>query len=70
MGLALKKEYTSNGIAREDVQVSLQRLTKKINQVEETLKNRFDNEIWKLVQLEEEKIKHVEKHIASIIQYK
>lgn len=70
MGLALEKIFQNEGVAREDVQASLYRLSKQFNQLEETLKNRFDHEIWKLVQQEEEHIKSVEKHIANVLQYK
>ena len=70
MGLALEKDYHNDGVAREDVQASLNRLSKQFNQLEEILKNRFDNEIWKLVQQEEKHIKHVEMQIAHVLQYK
>lgn len=70
MGLALKDIYPKEGVAKCDVEVSLNQITNQLNQLDEKLKNRIDNEIWKLFQLEQQEIIKVEKRIANLLKYK
>ena len=70
MGLALKEMIQEQGIARNDVEVSLNHISRQLALLDEKLKNRIDNEIWKLFQLEQQEIKKVEMCIASLLEYK
>lgn len=70
MGLALKDIFPKEGAAKTDVEVSLNQITNQLNQLDEKLKNRIDNEIWKLFQLEQQEIIKVEKRIANLLKYK
>lgn len=70
MGLALENIYPKKGVTKCEVEVSLNEITSQLDHLDEKLKNRIDNEIWKLFQVEQQEINKVEKRVANLLEYK
>lgn len=70
MAMVLKEEPAHTGVDRREIEFSLDRVAKQLQLLDEKIKNRYDHEIWKLIQLEQDRMKEAEERIERIIQYK
>ena len=70
MELALNNIIQKEGIERSEVEASLDYISNQLYLLDEKLKSRIDNEIWKLFQLEQQEIIRIEMKMANLLKYK
>lgn len=68
MVLALKDIMRKEeGASRQDVEASLDFISNQLDMLDRKLKNRVDQEVWKIFQQKQEEIQKIEKNIRDIL---
>lgn len=70
MTAVLKSSNRVDSVNKHVVEETLTELTNQLAQIDETIKNRTDYEIWKLFQHQQMEIKNFESEIMNILRYR
>ena len=70
MTAVLKQSHAVQGVDKAEIEHALMELSRQLEYIDETIKNRIDHEVWDLFQVQQKEIKNVEIAIVHLLQYK